>query len=243
MLETSMNEGIRIIIDGQQEKGCFTYDYDKNHENKQDLSVAGWNYQALKAAYGAGCEERGLTEAIYKGIEWLKMAGNVKKGFPYNINKAPQGDGKHTMRAVGCLCLQLFGEGNTPEIQDEIQQIAKEDLLNYNWNKPPRESLYGWYYATQVMFQYGGKAWQTWNRKFQKELTSNQNPEGYWDYPGKFHTKKVDATTTRVYATTLAALQLTVYYRYLPSSKEAIGGGDHKKNEAVMEEEALDLVE
>ena len=248
MLENAMNEGIRIVIDGQQEPGCFTYDYDMNHENKQDLSVAGWNYQALKAAYGAGCEEKGLTEAIYKGIEWLKMAGKVKKGFPYNINKTPSGDGKHTMRAVGCLCLQLFGEGKTPEIQDEIQQIATEDLANYTWNNPPRESLYGWYYSTQVMFQHGGKAWKAWMRKFEKELTTNQNPEGYWDYPGRFHTKKVDATTTRVYATTLAALQLTVYYRYLPSSKGAIGDGglkkkDLEKKEALVEEEALDLVE
>ena len=52
----------------------------------------------------------------------------------------------------------------------------------------------------------------------------------------------------KVYATTLCALMLTVYYRYLPSSKGAIGdkGAEKKKEKAaekVMEEEGLDLVD
>ncbi|MCM8539600.1 MAG: hypothetical protein NE328_04945 [Lentisphaeraceae bacterium] len=246
MLEAAMNKGIRIVIDGQQEKGCFTYSYGPGP--KQDLSVAGWNFQALKAAYGAGCEEKGLQEAIYKAIEWLKIAGDTEKGFPYDLTKQENGSDKHTMRAVGCLCLQLFGEGKTAEIQDDLKKIATTDLAKYSWNNPPRESLYGWYYATQAMFQNGGVSWKAWNRKFQKELTDNQNKEGYWEYPGDFH-GKMDPLTTRIYATTLSALQLTVYYRYLPSSKGAIGAkamdnqAAEKKKEKVMEEEGLDLVD
>ncbi|MCM8524996.1 MAG: hypothetical protein NE327_00655 [Lentisphaeraceae bacterium] len=245
MLEAAMNKGIRIVIDGQQEKGCFTYSYGPGP--KQDLSVAGWNFQALKAAYGAGCEEKGLQEAIYKAIEWLKMAGDTEKGFPYDLTKSPNGGSKHTMRAVGVLCLQLFGEGKTKEIEDDLKTIATTDLAKFSWNNPPRESLYGWYYATQAMFQDGGASWKKWNRKFQKELTDNQSKEGYWEYPGDFH-GKMDTLTRRIYATTLCALQLTVYYRYLPSSKGAIGGKDmnnkvEKKEEKVMAEEGLDLVE
>ena len=246
MLETSMNQAIRIVIDGQQEKGCFTYNYGPGP--KQDLSVAGWNFQALKAAYGAGCEEKGLQEAIYKAIEWLKIAGDTEKGFPYDLTKQENGADKHTMRAVGCLCLQLFGEGKTREITDDLKKISKDDLAKYNWNNPPIESLYGWYYATQAMFQNGGASWKTWNRKFQKELTDNQSKEGYWEYPGDFH-GKMDTLTRRIYATCLCALQLTVYYRYLPSSKGAIGGkamdnkAAEKKPEKVMEEEGLDLVD
>lgn len=245
MLEDAMNKGIRIVIDGQQQKGAFNYAY--GQQDRQDLSVSGWNFQALKAAYGAGCEEKGLQEAIYKAIEWLKMAGDTEKGFPYDLSKQPDGGNKHTMRAVGCLCLQLFGEGKAREIQDDLKVIAKDDLAKYNWNNPPHESLYGWYYATQAMFQNGGVYWKAWNRKFQRELTDNQSQEGYWEYPGDFH-GKMDTLTRRVYATTLCALQLTVYYRYLPSSKGAIGNQGlnkkaEKKEEKVMEEEGLDLVE
>ena len=95
MLEDAMNSAIRIVIDGQQAGGCFTYMYDTKENKKQDLSVAGWNFQALKAAYGAGCEEEGLMDAINKSIEWLKrQAGGDEygKGFPYNSVQSKTGD-------------------------------------------------------------------------------------------------------------------------------------------------------
>jgi hypothetical protein len=251
MLEDKMNVCVKVLIDGQQNGGNYNYNYNKD-EGRQDLSFAGWNYQALKAAYGAGCEEPGLPEAIYKAIAWLKNNSSGSNQFPYSTsNNTPRGGkAKHTMRAVGVLCLQLFGEGAAGEIKDDLQVIATADLANLNWDKPPKASLYGWYYATQAMFQAGGKLWGPWNRKFQKELTDNQHKEGYWVYPGHGHAPK-DDLTGKVYATTLCALMLTVYYRYLPSSKGAIGakggGGAAKKKakakEKVMEEEGLDLVD
>ena len=247
ILEDAMNSAIRIVIDGQQPGGNFDYNYSHDDQKRQDLSVAGWNYQALKAAYGAGCEEKGLMDAIYKSIEWLKKhaAGSDEgKGFPYNTVGSPTGD-KHTMRAVGVLCFQLFGEGKTPEVQDEIYRISEHDSTKLSWANAPKESLYGWYYATQAMFQQGGREWKSWNKKFQKELGNNQNPEGYWEYPGTFHGKFQTKTCERVYSTTLCALMLTVYYRYLPSSKGAIGGKAAKNQEKkpADNEEGLDLLE
>ena len=246
ILEDAMNRAIRIVIDGQQQSGSYDYNYKLAENDRQDLSVAGWNYQALKAAYGAGCAENGLMNAIYKSIDWLKehAAGSDEgKGFPYNAVQSPTGD-KHTMRAVGVLCLQLFGEGKTPEIEDEIDRIAGFDLSKLSWAQPPRESLYGWYYATQAMFQHGGKEWRTWNKKFQKEIGNNQNPEGYWEYPGDYHGKFQTKTCERVYATTLCALMLTVYYRYLPSMKGAIGGKPQiDDNAKELLEEGIDLIE
>ncbi|MCM8532271.1 MAG: hypothetical protein NE330_14005 [Lentisphaeraceae bacterium] len=248
LLEDSMNVTIRKIIDGQQAGGSYNYQFADN--GREDLSLAGWNYQALKAAYGAGCEEAGLKNAIYKSIAWLKDRGNSRndgKGFPYAVNNGQgQSSGKHTMRAVGVLCLQLFGEGKTPEIKDELDLISTLDTNKVNWAQPPMESLYGWYYATQAMFQEGGNSWKNWNRKFQKELTANQNPEGFWEYPGVYHGGKGDVTTERVYATTLCALMLTVYYRYLPSTKGAIGNqgvkADKKAGE-IEDEEGLNLID
>ena len=250
ILEEKMNACVRVLIDGQQDGGCYNYNYSRN-QNRQDLSFAGWNYQALKAAYGANCEEKGLTEAIYKAIEWLKKNTDGDAQFPYSTqdNEPKTGKAKHTMRAVGVLCLQLFGEGETPEIRDDIREITTADLANLNWNNPPKESLYGWYYATQAAFQAGGPNWRPWNRKFQKELAGSQHDEGYWVYPGNYHGGNVgDDITQKVYATTLCALMLTVYYRYLPSSKGAIGDRDAKKEAKVKEavplvkEEGLDLV-
>ena len=247
LLEDAMNKSIRVIIDGQQKNGSFDYAYKQT--TRQDLSLAGWNYQALKAAYGAGCEEKGLQDAIYKSVGWLKnraAASDAGKGFPYKIEDGnPSAAGKATMRAVGVLCLQLFGEGKTPELADEIQAIAEVDYLKLNWAGAQGGSLYGWYYATQAMFQHGGDEWKAWNRKFQKELNANQNPEGYWEWPGNLTKPKRESLTGKVYATTLCALMLTVYYRYLPSTKGAIGGKTAKKEKApvIEEEEGLDLID
>ncbi|MCH2204861.1 MAG: terpene cyclase/mutase family protein [Lentisphaerales bacterium] len=250
ILEDAMNKSIRVIIDGQNAKGSYDYNYKKS--DRSDLSFAGWNYQALKAAYGAGCAEEGLAQAISKSVEWLKVQGGSNddgNGFPYAIkNGAASKKGKHTMRAVGVLCLQLFGEGQTSEIRDEIETIATTDLENLSWAKGIKGSLYGWYYATQCMFQKGGTKWKAWNRKFQKELGNNQNPEGYWEYPkgrGSGPGANPQSLDGRIYATTLCALMLTVYYRYLPSTKGAIGGKATKKKPQVTleEDEGLNLID
>jgi len=226
-IEGPMLECMDIILKGQQEGGCFDYKYAKG--KRQDLSLAGWNYQAMKAAYGTGLDIPGLEDGIYKAIAWLKKMGGGGS-FPYSTkgNKVTGkggGDGKHSMRAVGVLCLQLFNEGNTPEITDELQAISTKDLDNLNWEKPPVQALYGWYYATQCMFQKGGDMWKSWNRKFQAVLNANQHGEGYWEHPKKVHGP--EGLDSKIYATTLCALQLTVYYRYLPSSGK--GGGFAEK--------------
>ena len=98
----------------------------------------------MKAAYGAGCEEPGLIEAINKGVIWLKGRGAASDdgdGFPYVVEGGgAEGSGSHTMRAVGVLCLQLYREGKTPEIKDEIKKIAKKDIDNLDWDDAPHGS-------------------------------------------------------------------------------------------------------
>lgn len=247
MLEEAMNKCIRIVIDGMQGDGCYEYEY-KPKSTRQDLSFAGWNYQAMKAAYAAGCNESGLHEAIQKGIKWLKKQAASESdgnGFPYAIKGGSvKGPKRFTMRAVGVLCLQLYGEGRIGAVRDEIKAIIDLDLPKLSWKTAPKSSLYGWYYATQTMFQHGGKEWTAWNRKFQSELINNQHDEGYWVYPGKSHVDAIkDDIGQKVYATTLCALMLTVYYRYLPSNKGAMGMKKTSTKKKMLEEEGLDLID
>lgn len=246
LLEKSLNSCVKVLIKGQQAGGSYNYNYNTD-EKRQDLSFAGWNFQALKAAEGAGCDEPGLQEAIYKAIDWLKKntAGSNKFAYSNNNNVPKTGRAKHTMRAAGVLCLQLFGEGDCPEIADDLATIAETDLANFNWQKPPAASLYGWYYATNVMFQAGGDFWVPWRKKFEKELSENQHKEGFWEYPGKGHAPK-DELSSRIYSTTLCALMLTVYYRTLPSAKRVNRSSVKlvKKALKVPElEEGLELVD
>ena len=71
------------------------------------------------------------------------------------------------------------------------------------------------YYATLGMYQLEGEHWRQWNTALTKTLIERQNTAGKlagsWDpdciwagYGG------------RVYSTSMAALSLEVYYRYLP---------------------------
>ena len=107
--------------------------------------------------------------------------------------------------------------------------------------------LYWMYYMTQAMFQRGGNDWKNWNNLFQKHLLENQHPDGYWNSPAKgvetnrFSMADID---DKVYSTTLCALQLTVYYRYLPSSviKKTSSNESTAKNQKVNTgEEVVDL--
>ena len=246
-IQGPLTKFMETLVKGQQKGGGFDYGY-KADEGRQDLSAGGWNYQAMKAAKGANIEVEGLDEAIELSIKYLKGTAALSsegKSFSYDQAKGPSNN--YRMRAVGVLCLQLFGEGEAKEIEDDLGVISTTDLAALNWDKPPNHSLYSWYYATQTMFQAGGKMWKSWNSVFQKELKDNQNPVGYWDFPGKTHGPHSDVGM-KIYATCFASLMLTVYYRYLPmtakggAKKKAVAKKPTAKEKAKAEgEEEIDI--
>ena len=247
-IEEAMNKAIKVVIKGQNPNGGYWYNYATS--GPTNLSNASFNYQALKAAYSAGSDAPGLYESIQKAIKHLKDTCKENTWYYRSNSKHPRGP---SMRAVGTLCLQLLGEPNAPEALRIGKYMEENDMQYLVWkgdndfNGPNAFPLYSWYYATQVMFQRGGKAWQAWNRKFQKLLIDNQFKDGHWESPSakeslRFNMPGIDH---QVYSTTLCALMLTVYYRYLPSSK-SLGPPKKEaktKKEELLEEEGLDLVD
>ena len=221
----AMDKGIARIIKGQQPGGSFVYGY---ANNRDDLSVAGWHYQALKAAYAAGSTVEGLKGAIDKSKACLKKS--AANSFPYSGSNG----GTQSMRGVGTLCMSLFGMRAEKNLQKQVDIILEKDLPNLVWDK---KDLYAWYYSTQTMFHKGKGHWKAWNKKFQGVLIANQQKAGFWEWDGgtdKHHTNaaysgRMNLLGKRVYATTLCALMLTVYYRYLPTFKlpKAIKANDN----------------
>jgi hypothetical protein len=216
-VKESMEKAVAFLIDGQQTDGGFHYGYAKG--DKFDVSVAGWNVQALKAATMAGSTHPGLPEAVKKVIMFLKTQAYAQNGTGFVYQGTPgkpsPGGGKWTMTGVGTLCLQLLGHAKDPETR---QGLTCMEALTCVWpagtNSKPQ--LYGWYYVTQAKFQAGESTWNAWNTQFNKQYTDSQIREddgcGYWptgDWGGS------------IYATTLATLTLEVYYRYLPTYKKA----------------------
>ncbi len=213
-LKSVMERAVQVIIDGQQPGGSWDYKYDKGA--RRDTSVAGWQIQALKAAYIAGAENGGIKPAMDKAVEDLKSVQHPETGM---FSYGDLGRGNLNMTGVAVLCLQMLGEGSSGEVKSGLQALKDADV---NWTKPMNWPMYAWYYITQAKFHAGGPSWVSWNNEFAKELTRNQNEDGSWTSAGQHlegegHGKEVNHGP--VYATTLAALTLQVYYRFLPTYK------------------------
>lgn len=74
-------------------------------------------------------------------------------------------------------------------------------------------NFYYWFYATQAVFQRGGKEWKAWNKQIKRVLIKNRRTKGCekgsWDPIGEW-----SIVGGRVYATAINALTLESYYRF-----------------------------
>lgn len=218
-LKPVMERATQLLMAGQKDHGGWImYTFDKGDNSRWDVSLSGFCIQALKAAYIAGAENPKLREAMDRSADFLIKRQRADGGFPYssaNPGRQPN------MTAVSVLCLQLMGYG---------ENTATKSGLNYlrdaacSWSNPEQAPIYSWYYVSQAKFHQGGAHWTSWNNKFAPTLIRNQSPDGSWTSPG--HSLKGDGVTrefrgeginSQVYATTLAALTLQVYYRFLPT--------------------------
>ena len=235
-LRTAMERALGVIINGQQVGGGFNYGYSK--AERWDGSVSAWQFQALKAGYVAGATNPGLEDAIRKSITFLRRTAYANYKFGYSS----AGSGGN-MTGAGTVGLQLLGAGGSPEAMGGVTTVSTERLGLYQsvladpgkWNEVAGGAMYGWYYDTQAIFNSqagnaGGGAWKEWRNVFEKVLLRAQQPEGYWEVKTGFGLGA--DLPGRILATCWSALQLEVYYRYLPSFD--IGKMDqHKVSEAA----------
>ncbi len=267
MLKASMEKAVDVVVSNINKNGSYSYWYDRvpriqrrdpvtglmpNGDTPQppcDLSFAGWNYQALKAALSAGCELPGLDQAIDMSLKGLKAHCDEKDG---GFSVAPGGKPDFGMSSLGILCMGLLGEGDSKEARKSLEWVKKNNRLglktcSWRYSKDVHEeygkaftfAIYTWYYQTQMLFQatHGqGPVWQAWNSAFSKSLISEQSPDGSWSTPAEKYgssdldPKKVNAEWShvryfespkdlKIYATAYCCLSLEVYYRYLPTYK------------------------
>lgn len=225
-LRDAADKGLDVIIKGQQPQGGYNYKYEKGE--RWDLSVAGWQFQAMKAAKMAGLGTSQLDAAIKLGSDFLRQQAFApgRGGFGYSGTPGKQGTGATpSMTGAGVLCLQLLGFPNVPEVRAGLEFLKdtpcawtggttnapKVDVVGKK-DGGAKNPIYAWYYITQAKFQSGGKDWDRWNSLFSKEIVEGQEKDGHWDFGDH---------GGPVYSTTLCCLMLEVYYRYLPTYKHA----------------------
>ncbi len=214
-LKSVMEKGVQLLIDGQQAGGGYDYKFAKG--DRRDTSLAGWCCQAMKAAYIGGAENAKLHEAMEKAIQDMKSVQKAEDGSFY-YSKVGASHSTHSITAVAVLSLQLLGHAGDAETRKGLNFLGDASC---KWQNPPEWPMYAWYYIAQTKFHQGGANWTGWNNQFAPQFIRNQNPDGSWTSPGL----ALKAGTTGrenmhpVYATTLAALTLQVYYRFLPTYK------------------------
>ena len=225
LLKEPAERAITVVIKGQNPSGGFNYNLLPSA--RDDTSYMGWCAQALKAAYMANLDVSGLQEAIKKSIEGFKKnfgeSGEIG-GFGYTGPST-----SHGMTGVGALCLKLLGDADSNEVRKAMYNLEKAVM---KWEAGGAfNQLYYSYYITQAKFHEAGETWKQWNRMFSPVLVKNQIVEknaiagpdgkmvdiGHWA-PERELSGHTDGEK-RVMNTCLCALQLQVYYRYLPTFK------------------------
>ena len=226
-MKEAFEGGVGFIIANQLSGGGWGYykgTYESNATENLDLSVSGWQYQALKAAKLTALPIPGLHQSIDKAVKYLKSKQNHTKSTAYpaggfgNVQSAA-GYNQWALTGVGILGLQTLDKGGSfPSIlagfqfADSIFKEAPPDWAN-NCN------LYAWYYYTQAYFQKGGKDWKKWNDTAMTIVLDNQTPDGSWKTEGTSPWHSIGTTAAGpdagIYRTCVCTLMLEVYYRYL----------------------------
>jgi hypothetical protein len=201
---------INFIESGQNAEGSWRY----THGSKDsDTSVHGWQVMALKSGQMAGLQ---VNPVVLDGSKrFLKLVANGEYGSQFGYT--PGAGGSSAMTAVGLLTSQYLGAK-----QGDPVIVGGVDYLSKNHPRLEDRDIYYWYYATQVMHNVPGKQWDDWNRQMRRILIQTQEKSGCaagsWS-PEKPGDDRWGQHGGRLMMTSLSALTLEVYYRYLPLYK------------------------
>ena len=224
------------IVKNQSPTGGWDYNMKKT-STRDDMSFEGWALQAVKAGKMAGLHPDGLDECIKKAIKCLKTRNFKNGGFNYCAGGGPTG-----LTATGCLCMQLLGYGDQQEVNAALDMMRgwlpvfeAKGGLTAGGPTPGANPQYYCYYAAQCKYQAGMcqgatpanvKSWQDWNLAMKQVYPKTMKDAGTIDgIDGKpkacgFWDQGYNNPTM---GTCLCALQLMVYYRYLPTTQTKAG--------------------
>ena len=218
-LREGFERGVQIILEHQTPNGGWSYGGNSPHYNREgdgDISVTGWQFQALKAAQHTKLKIAGLEKATKRVTDFLESRITADGGVG-NGTKRGDAYSQYTMTGVGVLGMQTLAGGSAGGANKGLRFLSNELIKNpCDWTK--NANLYCWYYNTQAFFQKGGKDWETWNQQCRDQVLAHQNPDGsYAQESGDFNaaTSAAAGPDAAIYRTCLCTLMLEVYYRYL----------------------------
>lgn len=199
-LKDLAQQALNFIVYAQEKKGGG-WRYQPGQVG--DTSVFGWQMMALKSGQMARLQVPSPT--MYLAQRFLdSVASDGRSQYGYLSKEKPG----RTTTAIGLLCRMYTGwPREHPSLARGVGHLVA-------WG-PSKNDMYHNYYATQVIFHWGGSDWVRWNNKLRDELIRTQETQGHesgsW-YFGDQYSKLAG----RLYDTALATLILEVYYRHMP---------------------------
>lgn len=217
-LRETFEKGVKLIIEQQNPQGSWTYGgkeagmpiaYNKDSRG-EDLSVSGWQFQALKAAKHSGLKIEGLDAAIKRCCDYLESKQTKDGGF----GKTNRDDHYNQWSLTGCgvLGLQTLAHNKATPVKKGIR-FLREFLTSEPLDWERNCNLYCWYYYTQAFFQAGADDWKFYNAQFMPQVLGAQQADGSFKR-GRPNWPAGDAADP-IYRQCLCTLQLEVYFRYL----------------------------
>ena len=200
-LKPAAQAAVRFIEDAQNDSSGGWH-YAANATTVGDTSVVGWQLMGLKSAQMAGLQVNPAT--LTKSKKFLASVAKGKDGGLFSY--MPESGPSPAMSAVGLLCNQYAGMKRTDKAMVEGMNYVMANLGG------AKGDSYFLYYATQVMHNLPGPEWDTWNRNARRHLISTQIKEGC--AAGSW--APIGHSAGPVMSTSIHALTLEVYYRYLP---------------------------
>lgn len=184
-----------------------------------DMSQFGWQALALRSAESAGIR---IPEKNRQGMQ--KFLGLVSSGTHRGLAcYRPEEAVSPTMTAEALTCRFFLGHRRDDASVNEAAQY----LLRHLPSRNEQPNFYYWYYGTLAMYQVQGEPWKEWNAAIRRELLSTQIREG--SHAGTWPTDSMWAGYGgRVFTTSLGALCLETYYRFLPLDEIAPGDSPEK---------------
>lgn len=201
-LRRPAERAVRFILAAQHEEGGWRY----SPGERGDTSVLGWQLMALQSARAAGIAIP--DEHLQAADAYLDtVAADGFSRYAYQPGHPPT----HVMTAEALLCRFYLGwKKSDPGVVEGVRYLVEEHPPS--WDEP---NIYYWYYGTQTLHHFGGRAWDLWNQRMRRVLVDQQERHGHlagsWSPAGPFSQEG-----GRLYTTALSICTLEVYYRHAP---------------------------
>lgn len=191
-----LHRAVRLAVTTQNHEGGWRY---QPKPLEADLSVTICQVMALRAARNAGLYVP--NETIDRCIDYVKRSQNADGGFMYMLSGGPS---KFPRSAAGVVALYSAGIYEGDEIRKGLDYISQQVPRAEDFSRDTH-AMYGYYYATQAMWQAGGEHWQKWYPNIQEVLLKQQQSDGSW----------MDLICAE-YGTAMACIILQMPNNYLP---------------------------